>query len=46
MAVDMPQARATSSMSQCPSGILELDDLGDDFLQELLRVVSSELGDY
>jgi hypothetical protein len=25
---------------------LELDDLGDDFLQELLRVVSSELGDY
>ncbi|XP_034569572.1 ethylene-responsive transcription factor 1B [Setaria viridis] len=45
-AVDMPQQQATVSISQCPSGIVELDDLGDAYLEKLLRVVSSELGEY
>jgi len=36
-----------TSASQCRCGIVELDDLGDDYLEELLRVVSSsELGEY
>ncbi|RLM68860.1 hypothetical protein C2845_PM17G07410 [Panicum miliaceum] len=35
-----------TSASQFPCGIVELDDLGDDYLEELLRVVSSELGEF
>ena len=49
LAAAVPLRQATTapmtSASQCRCGIVELDDLGDDYLEELLRVVSSsELG--
>jgi hypothetical protein len=46
MDVNMPQQQATASVSQCPSGIVELDDLDDGYLEELLHVVSYELGEF
>ncbi|RLM57765.1 hypothetical protein C2845_PM18G05070 [Panicum miliaceum] len=36
----------TTSASRCQCGTVELDDLDDDYLEELLLVVSSELGEY
>ncbi|CAL4993852.1 unnamed protein product [Urochloa decumbens] len=39
-------AQQDTAASQCPYGIVEHDELGnDDYLEELLRVVSSELGE-
>ena len=50
MAAAVPLQQTTTapmaSTGQCQCGIVELDDLGDDYLEELLRVVSSELGEY
>jgi hypothetical protein len=50
MAAAVPLQQTTTapmaSAGQCQCGIVELDDLGDDYLEELLRVVSSELGEY
>ncbi|KAG2557219.1 ethylene-responsive transcription factor ERF094-like [Panicum virgatum] len=51
LAAAVPLRQATTapmtSASQCRCGIVELGDLGDDYLEELLRVVSSsELGEY
>ncbi|CAL4993875.1 unnamed protein product [Urochloa decumbens] len=44
MAVGVREQQATAP-SQCPYGIVDHEDLGDDYLEELLRVVSSELGE-
>ncbi|CAL4993878.1 unnamed protein product [Urochloa decumbens] len=41
MAAAVPQLLATA-----PSDMAGIDDVGDDYLEELLRVVSSELGEY